>query len=154
LHSTMMDEMPKVHDQEKPFELHVEGGILLTGRLDQVNRIGSGHEIIDYKTGRPRTEDHAKKDLQLSVYALAAREVMGWESVRLVFHNLTDNSRVETARDERMFKKLLEKIKEIAADIRAGSFEAKYNAITCRSCEFRPICPAHEHKLIVLSTNN
>lgn len=152
LHATMMDDTPNVHDQEKPFELHVEGGVLLTGRFDQVNRVNGGHEIVDYKTGQPRTEDKAKKDLQLSVYALAAREVMGWDSVRLVFHNLTDNSRVATTRDEKMFKKLLEKIQEIAGGIRAGNFEAKYSAYNCRSCEFRSICPAHEQALIVVST--
>ena len=56
----------------------------LTGRMDQVNRIGPGEEeIIDYKTGKPRSEDKAKKDVQLSAYALAAREVFDWNPARL-----------------------------------------------------------------------
>ena len=35
-----------------------------------------------------------------------------------------------------------------AADIRAGQFPAKPGFI-CRSCAYRPICPAHEEALSV-----
>ncbi len=153
LHTFLMEAEQEVHDQEKPFELQIDGGILLTGRMDQINRIGAGQfEIVDYKTGRPKSTDHARKDLQLSIYALAARDVLELNAMRLVFHNLSDNSRVETTRDDKLFKKVLEKINETAADIRAGNFEANVNLFYCKSCEFRPICPAHEQKLVVLSS--
>ncbi len=157
LHAFLTDEPQDVHDQEKSFELHIDigtpGEIVLTGRMDQINRVGGGQfEIVDYKTGRPKSADHARKDLQLSIYALAARDVLELNTLRLVFHNLTDNSRVETTRDDKLFKKVIEKIKETAADIRAGNFEANFNLFFCKSCEFRPICPAHEQKLVVLSS--
>lgn len=153
LHTFLMEVEQEVHDQEKPFELQIDGGILLTGRMDQINRIGGGqYEIVDYKTGRPKSADHARKDLQLSIYALAARDVLELNAMRLVFHNLSDNSRVETTRGDKMFKKVFEKISETAADIRAGNFEANFNLFYCKSCEFRPICPAHEQTLVVLSS--
>ena len=45
--------------------------------MDQVNRIGKHDiEIVDYKTGKPRDEKSAAQDLQLSVYAMAAREIL------------------------------------------------------------------------------
>ena len=61
--------------------------------MDQINRVAPGEvEIIDYKTGKPKSETHAQKDLQLSVYALAAREVLDVKPVRLIYYNLQDNT--------------------------------------------------------------
>ena len=78
--------------QEKTFELPLEHDVIVTGRMDQVNRIaGDKVEIIDYKTGKPKDEKAAAKDLQLGVYALAAREVLDLDPVRLVFYNLMTN---------------------------------------------------------------
>jgi len=37
-------------------------------------------------------------------------------------------------------------VQEAAADIRAGEFPPKRGFI-CRSCAYRPICPAHEEAL-------
>src|SRR4029077_2120670 len=62
-HASTVASPPVVIAQEKVFELPMENNILLTGRMDQVNRLGAGEEeIVDYKTGRPRNEDKAKKD--------------------------------------------------------------------------------------------
>src|SRR5712692_6278137 len=75
-HAATLAAPPEVIAQEKAFELPMENDVVLKGRMDQVNRIAPGEEeIVDYKTGKPKDEDKAKKDLQLSVYALAAREV-------------------------------------------------------------------------------
>src|SRR4029077_5031638 len=50
----------------------------LRGRVDRVDRLtdGSGeqYELIDYKTSRPKSAEQLKDDVQLSLYALAARE--------------------------------------------------------------------------------
>ena len=48
--------------QEKKFELPLEHDVIVTGRMDQVNRIeGNKVEIIDYKTGKPKDEKAAAK---------------------------------------------------------------------------------------------
>ena len=60
-----------------------------------MNRMPGGEvEIVDYKTGRPRDEKKADADLQLSVYALAAQEVLELRPGRLVFYNLGTNEAV------------------------------------------------------------
>ena len=46
-------------------------------RPDQSHRARREVEIVDYKTGKPRDAKKADEDLQLSVYALAAQEVLG-----------------------------------------------------------------------------
>ena len=73
----------------------------MSGRVDRVDRVGAdGVAIIDYKTGKPKTQKDADDSLQLSLYALAAKEAWGMRADRLVFHNLEDNTAVVTTRDE------------------------------------------------------
>ena len=143
-HATTLASPPNVIAQEKTFELPMENNVILTGRMDQVNRIGPGEEeIVDYKTGRPRDEAKAKKDVQLSVYALAAREVFEWNPARLTLYYLQTNRPVSSTRDEKQLKKVREVIQEAAADIRAGEFPAKAG-FACRYCDYVSICPAQE----------
>ncbi len=122
-HASTLASPPEVIAQEKVFELPMDNNVVLTGRMDQVNRLGPGEEeIVDYKTGRPRNEDKAKKDVQLSVYALAAREVFDWNPARLTLHFLQTNQPVSATRDDKQLKKVRAEIQEAAADIRAGEF--------------------------------
>jgi DNA helicase-2/ATP-dependent DNA helicase PcrA len=143
-HASLLAAPPDVVAQEKPFELPLENNVVLTGRMDQVNCIATGEEeIVDYKTGRPKNDDKAKKDLQLSVYALAAREVFDWNPTRLTFYNLQNNQVVSTTRDDKKLNKVRAEIQEAAADIRAGEFPAK-PGFSCKFCDYVSICPAME----------
>ncbi|MBI3664148.1 MAG: UvrD-helicase domain-containing protein [Acidobacteria bacterium] len=139
--------LPRPEDvlgQEKYFELPMEGNVVVTGRMDQVNRLGPGEaEIVDYKTGRPKDEKAARNSLQLSIYALAARGVLELDPVRLTFYNLMTNLPVCSTRDDKQLKKAEEKVQEVAGSIRAGEFGASPGFV-CRTCEYRPVCPAHE----------
>ena len=136
-----------VLELEKNFELPVENNVVLKGRIDQVNSLGRNDvEIVDYKTGKPKKDSDAQKDLQLSIYAIAAKEIFEWNPVRLVFHYLQDNQRQETTRDAKQLDEALRVVQETAADIRAGEFPAKPGYI-CRNCAYKPICPAHEEAL-------
>ncbi|MGD0908725.1 MAG: ATP-dependent DNA helicase [Candidatus Acidiferrales bacterium] len=135
---------PDAIAQEKPFELPMENNVVLTGRMDQVNRLaGGGEEIIDYKTGKPGNEEKARKDVQLSVYALAAREVFDWSPSRLTLYYLQTNHPVSTTRDDKKLNKVRSEIQEAAADIRAGNFPAK-PGFACKFCDYESICPAQE----------
>jgi DNA helicase II / ATP-dependent DNA helicase PcrA len=143
-HATTLEAPPAVLLQEKPFELPMPNNIVITGRMDQVNRLPGGEvEIVDYKTGRPRREEHARKSLQLSLYAIAAREVLELEPARMVFYNLATNEPVATTRTEKQLNEARTKVADAAAEIRAGNFPAT-PGFQCRSCDFRPVCPAHE----------
>jgi DNA helicase-2/ATP-dependent DNA helicase PcrA len=147
-HEGMMAELPQALAQEKAFELPLDNNVIIKGRIDQINSLGNKRdvEIVDYKTGRPRKDSDAKKDLQLSLYALAVREIMELEPARLVFHYLQNNQRQETTRDAKQLDEAQKIVQEAAADIRAGEFPSKRGFI-CRNCAYRPICPAHEEAL-------
>ncbi|HEX4543379.1 MAG TPA: ATP-dependent DNA helicase [Candidatus Acidoferrum sp.] len=164
-HAAVIAALPQVLELEKPFELPLDNNVIIVGRMDQVNSLGrvdrfavaknvdrsavaknNDVEIVDYKTGKPRKDVDAKKDLQLSLYALAAKEIFEWNPVRLVFHYLQNNEIQVTTRDSRQLDEAQAIVQEAAADIRAGEFPAKPGFI-CRSCAYKAICPAHEEAL-------
>jgi putative RecB family exonuclease len=144
----MMAEPPQAVEQEKTFELPLDNNVIIKGRIDQINSLGNKRdvEIVDYKTGRAKKDADAKKDLQLSLYALAVKEILELEPVRLVFHYLLTNERQETTRDAKQLDEAQKIVQEAAADIRAGEFPAKPGFI-CRNCAYKPICPAWEETL-------
>lgn len=72
------------------------------------------------------------------------------EPARLTFYNLTTNIAVSAAHDEKQLNHAREEVQEVADDIRAGNFAAK-PGFACRSCDFVPICPEHEHPITIRS---
>jgi DNA helicase II / ATP-dependent DNA helicase PcrA len=123
--------------------------VVLHGRIDQISPCdGNGGtkpavELVDYKTGRPRSQKDADKSLQLSLYALAARHELHVEPARLTFYNLTNNEAVSTVRTDRDLERAVVEIDDVAARIREKLFDPSPGFV-CKRCEFVPICPAHE----------
>jgi len=141
--------------QKSPIEvLHTEqefkiaiGAAKIIGRVDRIDRITGEHvAIVDYKTGKPRSQDDADESLQLSIYALAARERWGYRSDRLMFYNLEDNTAVVTARSDLQLQEARARVEDAAAKIAAGQFEAK-PGFQCTFCAYRNLCPATEKRM-------
>lgn len=149
-HASILENPPHILEQEKSFELPLENDVVLTGRIDQINSAGANKkdvEIVDYKTGKPKKPVDAKKDIQLSIYSLAAKEILELNPVRLVFHYLQNNERQETSRDSKQLDEAQRTVQEVASEIRAGSFPTRPTPYQCKSCAYLPICPAHEGNL-------
>jgi ATP-dependent DNA helicase UvrD/PcrA len=146
-YATLCETLPEVLEQEKTFELDLENNVMVKGRIDQINSLGRKDvEVVDYKTGKAKKDSEANRDLQLSIYAIAAKEIFELNPVRLVFHYLQDNKRQSTTRSAKQLLEAQKIIQVVAAEIRAGEFRAK-PAFQCRSCAYRPLCPAHEEAL-------
>jgi DNA helicase-2/ATP-dependent DNA helicase PcrA len=146
-HSAMLESLPEILEQEKPFELPMANNVVITGRIDQVNALGRNDvEIVDYKTGKPKKDFDTRRNLQLSIYAIAAREIFGWNPARLVFHYLQNNSVQVTTRDSKQLDEAQKIVQEVAGDLRARQFPAKPGYV-CRGCAYKTICPAHEEAL-------
>jgi len=134
-----------LHTEER-FSVKI-GPTNLVGRVDRIDRAaGDAVVITDYKTGRPRSQEDADESLQLSVYALAARETWGYHAERLVFHNLEGNTRVGTERTQMQIDEAKLKVEDIAEKIAAGKFDAK-PGIYCASCAYRVLCPKTEKRV-------
>ncbi len=147
-HEAMELPVEKIRAEES-FKLDVSDCVL-EGRIDQVNPIvahgrptDSAVELIDYKTGKPKAQKDADKSLQLSIYALAARDALKLQPVKLTFYNLTSNEPVSTTRTPGDLKEATEKIREVAGEIRASHFAPK-PGFACKWCDYVPVCPAHE----------
>jgi DNA helicase II / ATP-dependent DNA helicase PcrA len=146
-HAEFLANPPEVLEQEKSFELPLENNVIINGRIDQINSLGKKDvEIIDYKTGKARKEADARRDLQLSIYAIAAKEILELNPVRLAFHYLQNNQIQSTTRTDKQLDEAQKVVQEAAADIRAGEFSPK-RGFACRGCAYKPICPAYEESL-------
>jgi DNA helicase-2/ATP-dependent DNA helicase PcrA len=146
-HAEFLANPPEVLEQEKSFELPLENNVIINGRIDQINSLGKKDvEIIDYKTGKSRKEADARRDLQLSIYAIAAKEILELNPVRLAFHYLQNNQVQSTTRNDKQLDEAQKVVQEAAADIRAEQFDPK-RGFACRGCAYKPICPAYEESL-------
>ena len=139
---------PEVLQTEKRFEVQV-GAAKLTGRVDRIDRSGPDTvDIVDYKTGKPRLQDDADKSLQLSLYALAAREVWGQRAAHLIFYNLENNTSVSTTRSDAALEEAKRRVEQVADAIAHGKFPAK-PGYQCTLCPYRNLCPETEKVVAV-----
>jgi len=134
---------PEVLHTEEWFEIKL-GETRLTGRIDRMDRAADGGVVVvDYKTGRARDQEDADDSLQLSIYAMAAREKWGYDVHSLVFYNLVENIPVATVRSDAELRIARDRVAAAAEKIAAGEFKPKID-FHCSFCSFRTLCPAKE----------
>jgi CRISPR/Cas system-associated exonuclease Cas4 (RecB family) len=132
---------------ERPFAFTL-GPHHLRGRVDRVDRLTGAseeeYELIDYKTSRPKTTDQLKDDVQLSLYALAAREDWGLESSRQAYYYVLDDLKVPLPRGAGGAESVKDTVLEVGAGILAQEFEPTPSPAACSICDYRIVCPASE----------
>ncbi|MGH2722812.1 MAG: RecB family exonuclease [Actinomycetota bacterium] len=128
------------------FRIDVEG-VTLTGVIDRMDRLpGGGYEIIDYKTNRRLPpKGRVDRDLQLSLYHLAAREVWGIEPERLTLYYLLPGQRMSTSRSPADIDDLRRRVATVAERIAAERFEPRENPL-CGWCDYQHLCPLFRHR--------
>jgi DNA helicase-2/ATP-dependent DNA helicase PcrA len=129
---------------ERQFSFRL-GPHLVRGRVDRVDRLPSGeYELIDYKTGRPKSAEQLASDVQLSLYGIAAREAWGLESNRGAYHYLLDDEKVAISGDAERAEWIRGVAINVAEGIRAQEFEPTPSPRACKLCDYRLVCPAAE----------
>jgi DNA helicase II / ATP-dependent DNA helicase PcrA len=129
---------------EKAFSFRM-GAHTLRGRVDRVDRLPDGdYELIDYKTGRPRSAAQLREDVQLSLYAVGAREAWGLESSRQSYLYVLDDAKVPLPAEEVDRDWITETVFEVADGILAQGFEPTPSYAACSICDYRIACPAAE----------
>ena len=120
----------------------------LRGRVDRVDRLTAGaqeeYELIDYKTSRPKTATQLKDDIQLSLYALAAREAWKLESSRQAYYYVLDDLKVPVPRAETRRESVKDMVLAVGEGILAQEFEPTPSRAACSICDYRIVCPAAE----------
>jgi DNA helicase II / ATP-dependent DNA helicase PcrA len=131
---------------EEPFEIKF-GPTTVAGRIDRIDAGPDGTvAIIDYKTGKARDQESADESLQLSLYAIAAREKWNYKVGSLAFYNLENNVPVISSRSESDLLAARARVEAAASSIAAGDFPIK-PGIHCNFCSFRMLCPAKEKRI-------
>lgn len=124
---------------EKGFNVKI-GDYTLKGVIDRIDRHEDGSiEIIDYKTGRSKSEKDVNKT-QLLIYQLAVQQSMRDEIQNLTFYYLDDGKRVSFVGSEKQLDTLQKNVIEIIGKIEQGTFEATPSPFTCKYCDFNSIC--------------
>jgi DNA helicase-2/ATP-dependent DNA helicase PcrA len=137
---------PEVLHTEQSFEIRV-GETAVAGRIDRIDQQSDGSvAIVDYKTGKARDQEDADESLQLSLYAIAAREKWGYNVGALIFYNLEENVPVITTRSEGQLLEARGRVEAAAQGIAAGVFNAK-TGMHCNFCAYRSLCPEKEKRI-------
>lgn len=124
-------------------------GFRIGGRIDRVDKIRGGIEIVDYKTGTPPDEKnaqkHADQSMQLTFYALAATKVAEKpfgqkpENVKLSLYYLENQTKITTTRTVKQLKEAQKEITAIKKEIEKSNFACSGHFF-CKSCEYLSFC--------------
>jgi DNA helicase-2/ATP-dependent DNA helicase PcrA len=129
---------------ERPFSFRM-GAHTLRGRVDRVDRLPDGsYELIDYKTGRPRSAAALREDVQLSLYAVGAREAWELDAVEQAYLYVLDDEKVRVPHEEIDPAWIADTVLEVGDGILAQGFEPTPSYAACSMCDYRIACPAAE----------
>jgi DNA helicase-2/ATP-dependent DNA helicase PcrA len=121
------------------------GPHLLRGRVDRVDRHPDGrYELIDYKTGKPKTAQDLREDVQLSLYQMGARESWDLQTAAQSYYYVLDNEKVPVEHSEEELNRVRGTVGTIAEGILSQDFEPTPSTEICSFCDYRIICPAAE----------
>ncbi len=129
---------------ERQFSFRM-GAHTLRGRVDRVDRLVDGsYELIDYKTGRPRSVTQLREDVQLSLYAVGAREAWQLDAVEQAYLYVLDDEKVRVPREQIDPAWIADTVLEVGDGIMAQGFEPTPSVTACAMCDYRIACPAAE----------
>ena len=101
--------------------------------------------MIDYKTGRPKSALQLADDVQLSLYAVGAREAWNLDASQQAYYYVLDDQKVTvTADGEDRSEWIREVATEVAEGILSQGFEPTPSLAACSMCDYRLVCPAAE----------
>ncbi len=122
------------------------GPHLLRGRVDRVDRLPGGeYELIDYKTGRPKSPTQLVDDVQLSLYAVGAREAWSLDASQQAYYYVLDDQKVAVPADRQGRGDWIQEVAmEVADGIMSQGFEPTPSFAACSMCDYRLVCPAAE----------
>ena len=133
---------------ERIFYVDVEG-IKLMGFFDRVDKLDSGGlSIVDYKTNQELfTQDDVEKNLQLTLYQLAAEQTWQLPVERLTLYHLRSNTPCScAARNEARLEEARRLVLEVAKNINEERFPATESQYC--PCDFAEHCPYYRQKIV------
>lgn len=139
---------------EQKFTFGLSRGLKIGGIIDRVDETKNGIEIIDYKTTdfthkEEPTASQLRKDLQLSVYAMAANKVRevplgrDLEEVTLSLYYFNLGKKVSTTRTAEELEVAAREIIKVKEAIETSDFKCN-KGFFCRDCEYKMFCGVND----------
>jgi len=133
----------RIERAEDRFVMQLPGGDV-TGRFDRIDADGGVRTVVDYKTGRPKPEESARRDLQVRAYAVAAAEQEHADRAAVELHFLQTAEVTRVVFDAAALGKAKFQVAATAAEITAswrdGHFPPRPSQWQCSRCEYRTVC--------------
>jgi len=129
---------------EEKFVIKINSGLKVGGVIDRIDKLSKGeYEIIDYKTGSniPKQKE-VDKDLQLSVYAMAAsyKYNIDPKNIKLSLYFLDTQEKITTKRTKKDLEKVKKEILDIKEEIENSDFKCSNSYFCQQGCEFSMFC--------------
>ena len=140
-------------EKEIEFPLFEDGdGITITGRIDRIDELPDGFEIIDYKTsvGKKFKEKSFKSRIfrgeivALPLYFFATPEAKKISIFWIADREIPEDYPKKISLDEGEFlevsEKMLEKVRGAVSKIKKGDIFPDGRSTACYNCEYKYIC--------------
>lgn len=115
----------------------------LTGRYDRLDRLDTGLELIDYKSGKDaKPPDPMTLDLQLGLYYLALQQHYGQSLQQLTLIYLRTGERLSYAATPQHEAQVRDLIGHLALELRRDESWQPQTGSHCESCAYRQYCAA------------
>ena len=133
------DDLNRVWEVERPFELHVDGASV-SGRADVIlDREGDGSQalaLVDYKTSLSGVDDH---NLQLQIYASAGRRE-GLDVRGAYVHDLDAGDRVPVDVGDSAIERAETRVVDAVQRYRRAEFTPTPSQLACKACDVGALC--------------
>jgi DNA helicase II / ATP-dependent DNA helicase PcrA len=130
---------------EKGFSFLIPGiDTAMNGRFDRVEIVHDALHIIDFKTGSLPNQEYVDRDVQLSIYALAAEDHWNKPVACLSVLSVREEACIErdTQRSRDELGEVIRLMGNVDAHIREKHFTATPSRDVCARCPYKDICPA------------
>ena len=142
----LQDNPADVAERELPFSFEIEN-VVINGKIDRIDKVSGGYNVIDYKTSKNTTE--AKKSVQLAIYSLylhlADKDKFSGIPKNAILHFLRSEEPVKAYsfnKDE--LDTMQGRILDIATNIRDQKFPT-CKGFHCDWCDYKYLlCPEWE----------
>jgi hypothetical protein len=124
---------------EKSFDANI-GKYRFVGIIDRIDKHPDGtYEVMDYKTHINIWEqEKVDKDLQLTFYAYACKNIFGFNPNKISVYFLSENKKIYTKRTQDDINKAIDIALDVAEKIALENFQADMSK--CSLCNFHFKC--------------
>ncbi len=136
---------------ERMFYIDIDG-IKLRGFIDRVDKLESGGlSVVDYKTNKELfTAEDLEKDLQLTLYQMAAEQTWQLPVEKLTLYHLRSNTACSCeSRSEARIEQARQLVLDVAKNIADERFPATENPYC--PCDFPEYCPYYKHQYMAVA---